>query len=341
MSAIKSLLRRIDERQQRTPALAFPFAVVKKFGDDRGGSLAALMAYYGFLALFPMLLLLVTLLGLALQGNESLQESVKHSALSDFPIIGDQLSANIHSLRLSGVGLAISILGLLWGSLGVTQAAQHAMAQVWNVEGKDRPGFLPRFVRGLLFVALLGLDVALIAGVAELGTFGPDQALWFRVLNLVVAAALNVAVFIAAFRLLTPKQILFADLVPGAVIAGIAFTLLQIGGTYLVTHQLKNTSQVYGFFAIVLGLLSWLYLSAQITLYAAEINVVRVRRLWPRSLVQPPLTEPDRRVLRDMVEQEIRRPEQRVEVGFDDSESDTESDAARNAAAGDGVRQRP
>jgi YihY family inner membrane protein len=278
------------------------------------------MAYYGFLALFPMLLLLVTLLGLALEGNESLQESVLRSALSDFPIIGDQLRDNIHSLRLSGLGLVISILGLLWGSLGMTQAAQHAMAQVWNVEGKDRPAFVPRFVRGLLFIALLGLDVALIAGVAQLGTFGPDQAIWFRILNLVVAAAVNVGVFIAAFRLLTPKQIPLADLVPGAVMAGIAFTLLQIGGTYLVTHQLQHTSQVYGFFAIVLGLLSWLYLSAQITLYAAEINVVRVRRLWPRSLVQPPLTEPDRQVLRNMVEQEIRRPEQHVEVGFDDAE---------------------
>ena len=320
MAGIKPLLRRIDARQQRTPILGFPFAVVKKFGDDRAGGLAALMAYYGFLALFPMLLLLVTLLGLALEGNESLRESVLKSALSDFPIIGDQLKENIHSLRLSGLGLAVSIVGLLWGSLGVTQAAQHAMAQVWNVEGKDRPAFFPRFVRGLLFIALLGIDVALIAGVAQLGTFGPDQAMWFRILNLVVAAVLNVGVFIAAFRLLTPKQIPLADLVPGAIMAGIAFTLLQIGGTYLVTHQLQRTSQVYGFFAIVLGLLSWLYLSAQITLYAAEINVVRVRRLWPRSLVQPPLTEPDRQVLRNMVEQEIRRPEQHVEVAFDESE---------------------
>lgn len=320
MGSIERLVRRIDARQQRTPFLAFPFAVVKKFGDDRAGGLAALMAYYGFVALFPMLLLLVTLLGLALRGNESLQRRVLQSALSDFPIIGDQLRTNIHSLRLSGLGLVIGILGLVWGSLGMTQAAQHAMAQVWNVEGKDRPPFFARFARGLLFIALLGLDVALIAGVAELGTFAPGHALWFRIVNLVIAAALNVGVFIASFRLLTPKQIDLADLVPGAVLAGVAFTALQIGGTYLVTHQLRHTSQVYGFFAIVLGLLSWLYLSAEITLYAAEINVVRVRRLWPRSIVQPPLTGPDRQVLSDMVEQEIRRPEQRVEVGFVDGD---------------------
>jgi YihY family inner membrane protein len=331
MTSIERVIRRVDARQQRTPFLAFPFAVVKKFGDDRAGGLAALMAYYGFLALFPLLLLLVTFLGLALRGNASLQHRVLQSALSDFPIIGDQLRKNIHSLRLSGVGLVIGILGLVWGSLGVTQAAQHAMAQIWNVEGKDRPPFFSRFGRGLLFILLLAFDVALIAAVAQLGTFGPDHALWFRVVNISVAAAMNVGVFIAAFRLLTPKQVASADLIPGAVMAGIAFTALQIGGSYLVTHQLRHTSQVYGFFAIVLGLLSWLYLSAEVTLYAAEINVVRARRLWPRSILQPPLTEPDRQVLSDIVEQEIRRPEQRVEVGF------VGGDAPANTAPAEGV----
>jgi len=333
VAPIKELVRRIDARQQRTPILAFPFAVVKKFGDDRAGGLAALMAYYGFVALFPLLLLLVTLLGLLLRGNESLQKRVLQSALSDFPILGDQLRDNIHSLRLSGLGLVIGILGLVWGSLGVTQAAQHAMAQIWNVEGKDRPSFFVRFTRGLLFIGLLGLDIVLIAAATQLGSVGPDRALWLRVINLVVMTALNVGVFVVAFRLLTPKQIDLRRLVPGAMMAGVAYSALQIGGAYLVTHQLQRTSQVYGFFAIVLGLLSWLYLSAQLTLFAAELNVVRARRLWPRSIVQPPLTEPDREVLRGIVEQERRLPEQRVEVDFDDCDDRAREDSQREAHA--------
>jgi hypothetical protein len=73
---------------------------------------------------------------------------------------------------------------------------------------------------------------------------------------------------------------------------------------------------VYGFFAIALGLMSWLFLSAQVTLYAAEVNVVRARRLWPRSILQPPLTQADQRALTDLARQEERRPEQAINVEF-------------------------
>ena len=159
------VLRRIDAFQQHNRPLGFLFAVVKKFGDDRAGMLAALMSYYGFLALFPLLLLLVTILGFALRGNPSLQNRVLQSTLTDLPIIGDQLRTNIHSLRASPVATIVGAGGLLWGSLGVTQAAQFAMAQVWNVQGKDRPGFLTRLIRGLLFNDALALIFALPGGI--------------------------------------------------------------------------------------------------------------------------------------------------------------------------------
>ena len=236
--------------------------------------LAALMSYYGFLALFPLLLLLVTILGYTLKDNPSLQDRVLQSTLSDLPVIGDQLRANIHSLNASPVATVIGAIGLLWGSLGVTQAAQFAMAQVWNVEGKDRPGFLTRLVRGLLFIGTLGLGIALTTLFAQVGAFSSDQAMWLRVVSIAAGVALNIGVYILAFRVLTPRQIETRLLVPGAVLGGIGWTLLQFVGTYLVDHQLKHSSQVYGLFAVVLGLVAWLYLNAQLTMYAAEFNVV-------------------------------------------------------------------
>ena len=96
----------------------------------------------------------------------------------------------------------------------------------------------------------------------------------------------------------------------------------------MIQRQLRHAQPLYGQFAFVLGLLAWLSLVAQITLYAAEINVVSSRRLWPRSIVQPPLTRADEKVLRDIARQEERRPEQRVGVGF---APDAAAEAARDA----------
>jgi uncharacterized BrkB/YihY/UPF0761 family membrane protein len=127
----------------------------------------------------------------------------------------------------------------------------------------------------------------------------------------------NVALFVVAFRVLTSKTIPLRELLPGAIAAGLAWQLLQTIGGYLVAHQLRYATQVYGFFAVVLGLLGWLSLGAQLTLYCAEFNVVRVRRLWPRSLLQPPLTSADKRTLTGIAMQEERRPEQTVDVHYD------------------------
>jgi uncharacterized BrkB/YihY/UPF0761 family membrane protein len=157
------------------------------------------------------------------------------------------------------------------------------------------------------------LATSVLSGLGQLGT----RSAGFRVANLLASGCVNVALFVVAFRVLTSKTIAMRDLVPGAVAAGVAWQVLQTVGGFLVAHQLRHASQVYGFFAVVLGLLSWLALGAQITLYCAEFNVVRARRLWPRSIVQPPLTEPDKRTLAAIAKQEERRPEQDVEVTFD------------------------
>jgi YihY family inner membrane protein len=317
MNAAERVVRRVDEFQQRHRAPSFVFGVVKKFGDDRAGSLAALIAYYAFLAIFPLLLLLVTILGFVAQHNSDFQDRLVDSALADFPIIGDQISRNVGSLHASGLGLVIGVIGLVWGSMGFTQAAQHAMAEVWNVPGVDRPGFFPRLARGVSIIGVLGLGVIATTILSGFGFFNASAPV-FRGLSMLVTIALNVALSLVAFRLLTPKVVATRDLVPGAVLFGLAWSVLQLIGGYLISQRLEQTSEVYGLFAVVLGLIFWLYLGAQISLYAAELNVVLVRRLYPRSIVQPPLTESDRQALRELAQKEERRPEERVRVDFVD-----------------------
>jgi len=307
MNLAELSVRRIDAWQQRHRSTAFAFGVIKKSGDDRAGSLAALIAYYGFLALFPLLLLLTTAVGFVLEHHPAAARAVLNSALADFPIIGDQLRESVHPLRGSGFALAIGIAGLLWGSLGVTQVAQHAMAQIWNVPGVERPGLAARLLRGLTLFVLIGLGVVASTLLSLL-----PSAVVASVAAMALAIGLNVGLFLVGFRILTVPAVPTRLLVPGAVLGGLGWSALQAFGGYLLIHQLRHASQVYGFFASVLGLVSWLQLSAQLTLVAAELNVVKARQLWPRSIVQPPLVEADRRALDLIARQEERRPEQSV-----------------------------
>jgi len=314
---VKAWTARVDRFQQSRAWTAFPYAVVKKFGDDEAGDLAALIAYFGFLSLFPLLLVLITVLGFALGGHPSLQAKVLHSTLGQFPVIGDQLQRNVHSLHGSGVALVIGLGGSVYGGLGVTKAAQKALNQVWAVPRKARPGFLPALGRSLLLLVVVGggiLGTTVLTGIgAGRSVLGPGV----RVATIAASAGLNVVLFAVAFRLLTARDVSWGDLVPGAVVAAVAWQVLQAVGGYYVGHQLKGMSQTYGFFAIVLGLLSWLYLEAQIVLVAAEVNVVKAGRLWPRSLVQSPLTTADERAYTAYAEVEERRPEEDVRVEFD------------------------
>jgi YihY family inner membrane protein len=326
MNPVERTLRRVDRYQQRHGWLGFPFAVVKKFGDDKGGNLTTLLAWNGFFALFPLLLILVTTLGFLLSRHPALEQRLLHSTLADFPIIGTQLQDNIHSLRANGIGLLVGLAGFLWGARGITQAGQHAMAELWNIPGRQRPSFATRQLRGLVLLLVFGLGVLATSALASLASFG-GHSLLVGLANLAASAAANAALFLLAFRVLTPRQVPTGRLLLGAAVAGVLFTLLQAVGGYLVGHNLKHAQQVYGFFAIVLGLLSWLYLSAEVTLYAAEVNVVYARRLWPRSILQPPLTEADQRALIDLARQEERRPEQAIHVEFTPQASDPDPDS--------------
>ncbi len=275
-------LNTLDHLQQHSSRLSFPAAVIKKFGDDQAGQLAALIAYYGFVSLFPLLLVLVTLLGFVLEGSPKTQASVLHSTLGQFPIIGDQLQRNIHSLKGSPGALAVGVVGLLLGGLGIVGATQNAFHQVWQIPRKHRPNFLVWRLRGLGLLAILG--VLLIVSTLAAGYVTAQTAGAIAVLGgILLALVSNLLLFFAAFRFLTAEEVPTRDLIPGVIIAAVLWQLLQHIGSYYVAHVIRHAQETSGLFAFVLGLLAWLYLGGQVTLIAAEINVVRARRLWPRS----------------------------------------------------------
>jgi YihY family inner membrane protein len=326
MNPVEKAIRKLDATQQRFTPTSFVFGVVKKYGDDNGGVLASNLAYSAFLSLFPLLLILVTILGLIASVNPSFRTQVLNAVAGQVPLIGNQLTTNVQQLQRSSViGLIVGVIGLIWGASGLAQAGLFTMEQVWNLPGPARPGFVQRLGRAGLFLCLLGGGVIVTTGLAGLTTY-LHNGLAFKLPIELVTAAFNGGMYLGAFRALTPKGVPTRKLLPGAITGGICWTVLQVLGTYLVHHFLHSDS-VYGVFGTVLGLLAWITLAVQLTVYCAEINVVLARRLWPRSIVQPPLTEADRASMALQALQNQRRPEQHIEVTFDDRRPGTEEPA--------------
>ncbi len=317
MNAAERLIRRVDAAQQRHVVPAFVIGVVKKFGDDNASVLVTNLAYAGFVSVFPLLLILVTILVNVAAGSVELRRQILASATRQFPVIGSELG-HIHALhKSSAIGLAVGLILLVWGVTRLAQAGLYTMAQVWNLPGPQRPGYLPRLGRAATFLVVLGCGLLVSTLLAALDTYG-GRSTPVVVLAEALAVAANVGLYLVSFRVLTPKSVTTRCLIPGAVVGGVAWTVLQALGAYLVHHALHSDS-VYGIFATVLGLLAWIYLGVEVTVYAAEVNVVLKRRLWPRALVQPPLTAADRESMKMQATQNQRHKEQHVEVTFTDT----------------------
>jgi YihY family inner membrane protein len=279
----KAPLRRFDDFQQRRPALALPLGVVKKFGEDEGGSMVSLIAYRAFFSLFPLLLLLITILGYVLAGNEGLRRDVVNSTLSQFPIIGNQLKSG--ELTGSGIALAIGIVGSVLAGIGVVLETENAFNRCWGVPKAAERGFVGARLRAIILLVVLGGLAVLSTVLSGLAAGGADfLGAGGKVFGLVIATGLNLFVFGAVFRLLTAATVATRALVPGVVVATIGWEVLQVIGGWYISHEVKNASAVYGTFALVIGLLAWIHLGAMFVVLGAETNVVRTRRLWPRPM---------------------------------------------------------
>jgi membrane protein len=279
-----SALARVDAWQRRHRSAAFAVAVIKKFGDDRASSLAALIAYYAFLSLFPLLLAFVSVLGFVLEDDPGLQADIVDSALARIPVIGAQLGDDVQPLTGSSVALAIGLVGALWAGLGVTLALGRAFDEIWDVPRLEQRGPLARRARGALVLVILacGLMAATVGGgVAIAVRIGPAAE---RIAAVGASLLVNATVLLAAFWLLTARPRRAPDLLPGVLLAAVGLLALQAIGSWYVERAIDGASDTYGAFALVIGLLSWFWLGSHLLLVAAELNVVRVRRLWPRSL---------------------------------------------------------
>jgi uncharacterized BrkB/YihY/UPF0761 family membrane protein len=342
LEPVRKVVGSVDAWQRKHRWAGVPYAVQKKFGNDNANLLVVALAWYGFTSIFPLLLVVFTVftqIGAASLGTGIL------NTLKEFPIVGSQFNVGTDSkLHSSIFGLVVGLVGLLYGAQGVTQSAQQAMAVVWNVPQIERTGFLPRLGRSL--AALLTIGFTFLAN-AALTTYlnGVSANLVIYIPVIVGLLILNSLLYFATFYLLTAKVIGPRGLLPGAVLGGVVFTALITVGTGLVTHDLKNSSNSYGTFATVIGIVLFLLLLAKLSLYAAELNPVLSRKLYPRALplVKDP-TEADRLVLSEAIYAQQRTKDQVIGVGYgEDGPEEAAADAlrrgGRDEADADGIRQ--
>ncbi len=279
---------RLDRWQQRHALTAVPSAVVHKYSDDQAGRLSAQISYAAFLAIFPLLLVLLTVVGIFFRGHPGLQDDIINSALRQFPVLGADLKKNVH--QLSGpnqLALVVGVVWLLYGATKLSRDSRAMMVVVWGIDRRDLPTFWRWIPRAAGFLVVLGVGFiagGALAGLGAFGRLGPFSAAVGLVLSLMVNVLMYWSAFVVLVRIPPGERSVW----PGAVIGGLGWTLLQFVGAQLVSHQLRHLSNLYGTFASILGLIWWLALGAMITVLAAESNVVLTRHLWPVSLRREP-----------------------------------------------------
>jgi YihY family inner membrane protein len=284
MNAIDSFKHKFDAFQQKHDVLAYPAAVIKRYQEDEAGKLAALITYYGFLALFPLLLIFITVASLASNGDPQLQASISRQVFQFFPALGSELQENVHEIHTGGIALVLELLVLFYGIRGLSSILQQAFNHVWHIDKHHRAGFLGEILRGFAMMMAVGVGIVIgtifsyvIGRMLDIGLYG---SILLTLTNVVIICSL----FLVVFRLGTTDRVRLHWLIPGAVIAGLGVMLVQHFGVYIMGHQLPKLRGTYGSFALALGMLFWIYLQAQIIMYALEITAVRTQKDWPKKL---------------------------------------------------------
>ncbi len=303
-----------DGAQRRHSFLGFPYAVMKKYADDGGGRQAALITYYGFLSLFPLLLVGVAVLSKALVAHPSLREQLIDALVPRE--LRDTVDHAVASMPSSGIPFVIGILGLLFAGTGVVFSAYETLNHLAGVPRRARFTLVPRYIRtiAMLIVVLVGgLAVATLTVLATtlVHTNGGQQ-----VAAAAGSAAVVFLVLLAAIKLLVARAISLRAAWPAAATGGLLIAAVLSVGARLLTALVARSGAVYGSFATVVGSFTLLYLVSQLLLYSAESAIVHRARLWPRALDSADPTTADVQVLTRLATEQERLAVERVQAHF-------------------------
>lgn len=338
-----SLVERIDRFQQRHTVVGFPLACIYKFTDDSGNYLAAVLTYYTFVSIVPLLLLASTALSVLLLGHPDLQRYVLKTAVSQFPVVGQHLE-NPHGLAGNPASVIVGIVAAVYGGLGAAQAVQFAANTAWHVPRNSRRNPFKARARSLLLITTTGLGmlVAVIGSAIVHAVLGGSWLL--RLGGFAVSTAVAVGIILLAYRLAPTRRAPWRALVPGAVVAGLLLQAIQGLGFLYVGHVLRHASATSGVFATFIGLLAYVYLVAFVLVLGMEVCVVRADHLWPRAVLTPftdsvVLTRADESAYTAQARAQRAKGFEEIDVSFrehdDEDRQDDPTDAADRSGSAD------
>ncbi|HET9098016.1 MAG TPA: YhjD/YihY/BrkB family envelope integrity protein, partial [Candidatus Saccharimonadales bacterium] len=263
--------------------------------EDSAGRQAALLTYYTYLSLFPLLLILTTITDALVGKGSSLGDRIISGLTNYFPVLGNQLSQHVHSLNETGLALVIGVLFLLYGTRGVAEAFINGVQHIWMVSDSDNVSFYERLARSFTLVFIGGLGLLAASVLAGL-TSTANHSVLFRLLSLLVNFLILFWLFRIVLNISLPRHISPEETRAGSAVAAIGLVVLQLLGGYIISHELKHLSALYSYFALSLGLLFWIYLQSQLIFYAIEIAIVKSQNLWPRSMDSQTPSKADRQL---------------------------------------------
>jgi membrane protein len=300
-----------DCLQRRHGVLGFPYAVVKKYGDDEGGRQAALITYYGFLSIFPLLLLGVAVVSRVLAENPDLRQRLITAIVP--PALRSTVEHSAASLPTSTVPFIVGLIGLLFSGTGVVFSAYQTLNHIAAVPNRLRAGFVSRYIRVLVMLATLLLGAVMVGALTVVVTALPDLPGVERAAAALGSAMVVFAVLLLGAKLLLTRPAPVRALWPAAVLGAVAVTLVLNLGAALLARAVSKAGPVYGSFATVAGIFGVLYLVSQALVYSAEVAAVRHARLWPRGLDLNRPTTADARALALLAREQERIPAARIE----------------------------
>ena len=304
------MAEKIDRMQRESKPAGVAVATFKKFSEDRSTNLGAMIAFWGIFSIFPLFMVLVTCMAWFLPASD--KQSVLGQVAKMLPLLDP---SSVSGLTGSWWVFVLGLVTALWSGTGVVRTVQFAFDSVWEVPYHERPGLVHQTLRSLWVLGTIGLGLVLttlVSGFVVTSANGVSLGALGRLGGYVLSAALDVGIFLAAFWILTTRVTNIREVLPGALLSGVAFFILQQLSALIISHYLQKAQSTYGHFATVITILWWFYLQSNITLLGAQLNVVLKERLFPRSLVNAPQTPADHRVLEAYAGERTYHPNQKV-----------------------------